>query len=102
MYDKTGKLTRAGAEQIIAEGGSVSINGNLYTSVENLPSEADFAKGDQDAENAARENLLRQQKAIEEQLAKLNAPAQQTATQAEPEQPHAGKRTTGKHGKDAD
>lgn len=71
MYDAKGKLTRSGAQQAIAEGGSVLIDGKLYVNAANLPGEADFAKGDQLAENAARENLIRQQQAISEQLAKL-------------------------------
>jgi methylmalonyl-CoA mutase N-terminal domain/subunit len=84
MYDPKGRITRQGAEQAIREGGSVIIGGTIYTRVENLPSEADFAQGDQEAENRARENLLRQRQALDEQLAKLGSERARPVAPAQP------------------
>jgi hypothetical protein len=70
---KDGKLTRSGMEHVIRSGGSVLHDGTVYTKLDTLPSEADLAKGDADAENAARENLLRQREALDQQLASLGA-----------------------------
>lgn len=83
MYDKNGKLTRAGAEQVIRDGGSAMIGGKLYSKAESLPDEAEFAKGDVAAENAARENLMRQRRELDEQIGRLGAgQSQQPATAA--------------------
>lgn len=71
MYDEKGRLTREGAINQIKAGGSVLINGKLYNKVENLPGEADFAKGDTTAEDSARESLLKQKADIEAQLKSL-------------------------------
>jgi len=71
MPDNQGRLSRAEAETIIRGGGSVSIGGKLYTSVEKLPTEADFAKGDNKAEDAARARLQAQIADAQKQLADL-------------------------------
>lgn len=77
-----GKLTREGAIEVIKEGGSVSLtttdeNGKVtaatYSRVEDLPDEADFARGDEAAEAAALENLHRQREATDAQIARLSA-----------------------------
>lgn len=52
-----GKLTRTGAEAVIAAGGAVNIGGHIYTRVEQLPSEAAFAAGDAEREQAALRNI---------------------------------------------
>ena len=79
QYDDKGRLTRAGAQSVIAEGGSVFLNGKQYGPGSELPSEADFAKGDPKAEAAARARLVEQRKALDEQIASLDESAKQTA-----------------------
>jgi hypothetical protein len=66
-----GKLTRAGMEQAIKDGGSVMYKGKILTSLDQLPSEADLAAGDSQRESQARENLLKQKDAIDKELAKI-------------------------------
>lgn len=84
MYDpKTGKLTRDGAIGQIRAGGSVLINGRLYGSIDKLPGEAEFAKGDKDAENVARERLIEQQHDIKRQLDSLGEPVAVGADEGE-------------------
>jgi hypothetical protein len=83
---KEGRLTRKGMERVIAQGGSVLHGGQLHTSVQTLPSEAVLAKGDEQAEALARDNLIRQRQAIDSQLASLGAPGQtKLAGHARPE-----------------
>jgi hypothetical protein len=77
QYDDKGRLTRAGAQQVIAEGGTVHLNGVFYGPGTELPSEADFAKGDPKAEAAARERLVEQRKALDAQIAGLDESAKQ-------------------------
>jgi hypothetical protein len=81
QYDDKGRLTRAGAESVIREGGSVFLAGKHYTRVETLPGEAEFAKGDPKAEAAAKARLVEQRKALDAQIAELDesAKAQQAA-----------------------
>lgn len=57
IYDEKGRITRAGAEQVIREGGSVAIGGKLYQSIDKLPNEAEFAKGDKDSGVGAKARL---------------------------------------------
>ena len=71
MPDKQGRLSRAEAEAVIRGGGSVSIGGKLYNSVDRLPTEADFAKGDDKAEDAARAKLQATIADAQKQLADL-------------------------------
>lgn len=72
-----GKLTRAGMEQAIKDGGSVIYRkpgdkaSKVLTSLAELPTEADLAAGDSQKESQARENLLRQKDAIDKELAKI-------------------------------
>jgi hypothetical protein len=80
MYNQKGTILRSAAETAIREGGSVLIGGRLYNRVELLPSEADFARGDEAAENAARENILRQRQALDDQLARLGQGGGNVAT----------------------
>lgn len=75
MYDANGKLTRAGAVDVIKGGGSVLVNGKLYTNVDRLPGEAEFAKGDTAAEKAARARLQQTLRETQVQLDALEAPA---------------------------
>ena len=76
-YDEKGRLTRKGAEQVIAAGGTVHHNNTFYGPGSQLPSEAEFAKGDPKAEAAARERLLAQRKALDAELAALDDSAKQ-------------------------
>jgi len=79
QYDDKGRLTRAGAESVIREGGSVFLAGKHYTTAASLPGEAEFARGDPKAEAAARARLVEQKKALEEQIASLDESAKQQA-----------------------
>lgn len=81
QYDAKGRITRAGAEQAIREGGSAIVGGRQYTTIESLPGEAEFARGDAAAEAQARENLLRQKHQIEDQIARLGQGSPATAPQ---------------------
>lgn len=68
---RNGKLTLEGMRAVHARGGSVLHNGQVIRPGEKLPSEADLAKGDQVAEQQARENLLRQRRELDAQIASL-------------------------------
>lgn len=81
QYDDKGRLTRAAALQIIASGGSVAMGGNIYTRADTLPSEADFAKGDEKAEREAKARLEKTIADAQAQLTSLNAPATTSATE---------------------
>ncbi len=59
LYDENGNITREGAESVIRGGGSVSIKGRLYASIDKLPDEATFAAGDAKSEANAREKLAK-------------------------------------------
>jgi hypothetical protein len=63
--------TREELEAAINEGGSVLVGGKIITRLEDLPSEADLAKGDEVKEAAARKGLEDQVKALQAELAKL-------------------------------
>jgi hypothetical protein len=71
MYDKQGNITREGAEKVIREGGSVAIKGKLYSSIDKLPNEADFAAGDPASEANARVKLEKTIADAQAQLKKL-------------------------------
>lgn len=86
MYDANGRLTRAAAEQAIKEGGSVTLGGNKYTRLDELPPETVFAVGDAQATQRALDGLAAQRKALDEQEAKLheqNAKVEQAKKDAE-------------------
>jgi hypothetical protein len=70
LYDN-GKLTRAGMERVIKEGGSVLDGHRLYTTTESLPSEAALAKGDPGKEAAAMAKLQEQMAEIQRQMHEL-------------------------------
>lgn len=57
QYDEHGRLKRTAAVEIIKNGGSVAVGGTVYATVESLPSEADFAKGNKAAEADARKRI---------------------------------------------
>lgn len=77
---KNGKLTLAGMQAVIEEGGSVSHGANTISSVGGLPSEAELAEGDENAERAALDNLDRQQSALDAQRARLTGGGRQAGT----------------------
>lgn len=64
-------LTRQEMETAINSGSGVLYNGHVITKVDDLPTEVDLAQGDTAREQAALENLLAQQRAIESQIARL-------------------------------
>lgn len=66
MAEKRTKLTREEMEAILHEGGSVLHGGKIIARIEDLPSAADLAVGDADAEAAAT-------RSIDEQIARLSA-----------------------------
>lgn len=73
MYDVNGKLTRAGAEQAIKEGGVVTIGKTMYSRVEQLPPETEFAVGDAEATQKALDGLKAQRAQLDEQEKRLLA-----------------------------
>lgn len=70
-------LTRAEMEATLAAGGSVLYGGRLIARVEHLPSEAELAQGNPDAEAVVAEKIQAQIGKLQEQMAKLQE--QQTA-----------------------
>lgn len=64
-------LTRKEMEQAIKDGGSVLYNGQTLWKAEQLPSEADLAVGDPEAETAAANNIQQQIADLQKQIAKL-------------------------------
>lgn len=77
------KMTRAQMEATLDAGHSVLHAGHIYTSKDTLPTEADLAGDDAEAQRAARANLLAQQRDIQAQLARLPAPPEVQADSAE-------------------
>lgn len=71
MAQKT--IGRAAMEQAIRSGGSVMHQGRLITTVEQLPSEAELAAGDPEAEQAAQASLQAKVAELQRQLAQLEA-----------------------------
>jgi len=78
-----GTLTRAEMEQVIANGGSVLHQGTLISSVDRLPSAADLAKGDPEAETAAANAMQQQIDALQEQIAKLSGGTKSTKAEGD-------------------
>lgn len=70
-FGPDGRLTLEGAREVIAEGGSVMMQGKTITKVEDLPSEAQLAKGNRAAMRVARANLKREIARRQEELAEL-------------------------------
>lgn len=75
------KLTRAQMEAAIRNGGSVMAEGKIITKIEELPSEAELAKGDESREQAVIAQLLVQKAGLEQQLAQLQGGQQTPASQ---------------------
>jgi hypothetical protein len=75
MYDKQGRLTRQGAEQIIASGGSVLHGGHLHTKIDTLPSDAAFSKGDPEREKQARERIRAERDRLDREESMLSGDA---------------------------
>jgi hypothetical protein len=69
---KDGKLTRESAEKIINGGGAVSIGSQTITSIDELPTAAEFAKGNEAMENAVLANLDAQQARLDAERARIN------------------------------
>jgi hypothetical protein len=69
--DREGRLTRAGMEEVIREGGSVLHNGEVHTDLQRLPSSVDLARGDAVRERQERDRLLGHRAALDAQLAQL-------------------------------
>lgn len=59
LYDSQGRITRSGAESVIRAGGSVTIGGRVYATVESLPNDLGIL-------SAHREALLKQLAGAEE------------------------------------
>jgi hypothetical protein len=74
LRDDKGNLTRAGMVHAIESGGSVAVDGNLFESIDDLPSEADLAKGDRQRAEQVRAGLLAQREALDKELAKVQVP----------------------------
>jgi peptidoglycan hydrolase CwlO-like protein len=66
-------LTRAEMEAVIAGGGSVSIGGQHYTTLDSLPAEAVLASGDPERLEAARADVEQRIDALQQELAELKA-----------------------------
>lgn len=65
------QLNRKEMEAVIASGGSVLYGGRTIAHASQLPSEADLAKGDPEAETAAANALQQQIADLQAQVAKL-------------------------------
>ena len=72
-------LTREQMERAIDEGGSVLYQGRILTSKEQLPSEAELAKGDANREEAARRELQAQIARLSAELSLLQPAAPEAA-----------------------
>lgn len=94
MYDEKGKLTRHGAITVIQSGGSVLVGGKIHTRIDTLPGEAEFAKGNEEAEKKARERLQQSIEDAKAELAKLAAPdkSPEPARPVKPKQPEKSER----------
>ena len=70
--ERDGKLTRAGMEAAIRDGGSVQMSdGSVISKIEDLPTDATLAKGDATEEARVRAELEAQRAVIDAQLASL-------------------------------
>lgn len=69
--DSDHRLTRRGMEAVIRAGGSVMHNGRFVSRVEELPSQADLAKGNPEMERATRASLQQHRDYIDAEIAKL-------------------------------
>jgi hypothetical protein len=74
--------TRADLEQVIIQGGSVMYQGRVITRVQDLPSEADLAAGDDAAEQTALGNLQAQIDKLTNERDRLQAQIDKRAPKA--------------------
>lgn len=77
LRDEQGDLTHAGMEHVIAEGGSVMLNGTVIESVDDLPDEAQLVAGKQAQEEALARSL-------DSQIAELSARRARVGPRVEP------------------
>lgn len=93
LRDEKGDLTRAGMEHVLREGGSVLLDGRQIEHLDDLPTEADLARGDERRTAAVREQLDRQMAELAAQRARLDTPEgairQPSATPPRTRQPRA-------------
>lgn len=61
-------------EEIIARGESVIVDNRIVDNVNDLPNEAELAKGNKEAEKAAKASIKAQMEALEAQLKSLDDP----------------------------
>jgi hypothetical protein len=80
-----GQLTRAEMEQVIKDGGAVLHNGQTLWKLDHLPSEADLAAGDPEAEAIVQGALDTQIRHLQQQRDKLAARGQSATLQPQPE-----------------
>jgi hypothetical protein len=73
IRDAAGKLTHAGMEWTIRNGGSVMLGGQVITSLDDLPSEAELVKGNEAAEAALAASLDAQIAALSAQRASVGS-----------------------------
>lgn len=69
-------MTRDQMAAVIQGGGAVVHQGAIYTSLEQLPSEADLAGGDANRLNIALEDLQRQRDELDREIARVNGALQ--------------------------
>jgi len=86
-----GQLTRTEMEKLLRKGESVLYEGEIITSIADLPTDAVLAKGDKEKEAAARKELKAQLDAISKQLEQLDEskPAAPVKSPAKAEAPKA-------------
>ncbi len=66
-----GRIDRSSAEKIIKRGESVSFNGRVISHVDDLPTEAELAAGDEDRERQAEAHLRQRRVAIDAEEATI-------------------------------
>lgn len=76
-------LSRAEMERTIAQGGSVLYQGRIISRAQDLPSEADLARGDPDAEAQTQTRLEAQIAELQAQVQRLQGGERKAATSAE-------------------
>jgi len=83
-------LSRAEMEQIIIQGGSVSIDGRVISRVQDLPSAADLASGDPKAEQTTLKDIDRQILALQKQRKQIEQVIEQRKKGGTPDTSGAG------------
>ena len=71
MY-RNGKMTRAGMEKVIGNGGAVMHQGTVYTKVDDLPDDATLTEGDEAGARQAQASIDAQIAALASQRAALD------------------------------